>query len=96
MPKYIVMASWTDQGIKNIKDSPSRVDAARAMAKKAGCTMGDFYMTIGKADMLIVFDAPDDEAMAKCNLALAMGGNVRTTTMKAFTEAEYRKIIGSL
>jgi uncharacterized protein with GYD domain len=96
MARYIALANWTEQGVKSIKESPSRVDAARALAKKHGCTMGDFYMTIGATDMMVVIDAPDDEAMAKFALSLAMGGNVRTTTMKAFTEAEYRKVIAGL
>ena len=96
MARYIALTNWTEQGAKSIKDSPSRVDAARALAKKHGCTMGDFYMTMGAADMVVIIDAPSDEAMAKFGLSLAMGGNVRTTTLKAFTEDEYRKIIGGL
>jgi uncharacterized protein with GYD domain len=96
MAKYIALASWTEQGVKNIKESPSRVDAARALAKKHGCTMGDFYMTIGAADMMVIVDAPNDEAMAKFALSLAIGGNIRTTTMKAFTETEYRNVIAGL
>jgi uncharacterized protein with GYD domain len=96
MAKYIVLSSWTEQGIRNIKDSPARLDAARALAKKMGCTLGDFYMTAGAADMVIIAEAPDDETMARFNLALASGGSIRTTTMKAFPEDSYRKIIGGL
>ena len=96
MAHYIIMASWTEQGVKNVKDSPARLDAARALAKKMGCTIGDFYMVAGSADMVLVAEAPDDAAMASFNLTLARGGNLRTTTMKAFSEAEYRKIIGGL
>lgn len=95
MAKYVVLASWTDQGIKNVKDSPARLDAARALAKSMGCTLGDFYMTAGTTDMVIIADAPDDETMAKFNLTLAASGNLRTNTMKAFTEAEYLKITAS-
>lgn len=96
MAHYIILASWTEQGVKNVKDSPARLDAARAAARKLGCTIGDFYMVTGAADMLIIVEAPDDAAMAMFTLALAKAGNLRTTTMKAFTEAEYRKIIGAL
>ena len=96
MPHYIVMANWTEHGVKNVKDSPSRLDAARAMAKKLGCTVGDFYMVAGAADMVIIAEAPDDATMAIFNLNLAKAGALRTTTMKAFTEAEYRKIIAAL
>jgi uncharacterized protein with GYD domain len=96
MAKYIMLVDWTDQGIRNIKDSPKRVDAGRELAKQCGCTMGDFYMTVGAHDMVVMMEAPDDAAMAKFALSLAVGGNVRTTTLKAFTEDEYRKILGGL
>jgi uncharacterized protein with GYD domain len=96
MAKYIALVNWTDQGVKNIKDSPGRLDAARGLAKKLGCEMREFYMTIGACDMVAMMDAPDDETMAKFALTLASGGNVRTTTLKAFPEDVYRKIVGSL
>ena len=96
MAKYITLVNWTDQGIKSIKDSPKRLDAARKLAKKMGCEMGDFFMTIGTYDMVTIVDAPDDETAAKFMLTLASGGNIRTTTLKAIPEADYRKLIGSL
>lgn len=96
MARYIELLNWTDQGVKNVKDSPKRLDAARALAKKMGCEIREFYMTTGACDMVVIVDAPDDDAVAKFNLTLAMGGNVRTTTLKAFTEDSYRKIIGAL
>jgi uncharacterized protein with GYD domain len=96
MARYIVLASWTEQGIKNIKESPARLDAAREIAKKCGCTLGDFYMTAGATDMCLIVDAPDDASLAKFSLSVARGGSVRTTTMRAFTETEYRSVIGSL
>jgi uncharacterized protein with GYD domain len=96
MGTYILLMNWTDQGIKNVKDSPKRLDAARENAKKLGCEFRDFYMTTGKHDMIAVLEAPDDEAAAKFALSAGAGGNVRTTTLKAFREDTYRKIIGSL
>jgi uncharacterized protein with GYD domain len=96
MAKYIALVNWTDQGVKNVKDSPKRLDAARELAKKCGCEMQEFYMTIGPYDMVATMEAPNDEAMAKFALSLARGGNVRTTTLKAFPEDLYRKIVGSL
>ena len=96
MAKYVSLVNWTDQGVKNIKDSAKRVDAARKLAKEMGCEMGDFFMTIGAYDMVTIVDAPSDEAAAKFMLTLASGGNVRTTTLKAFSEEDYRKLIGSL
>jgi uncharacterized protein with GYD domain len=96
MGTYIMLANWTEQGIKTVKESPARLDKARAAAKKLGCAISAFYMTAGKADMVIIVEAPDDATVARFNLANGMAGNIRTNTMKAFTEAEYRKIIGSL
>jgi uncharacterized protein with GYD domain len=96
MARYILLMNWTDQGIKNVRESPGRLDAGRALAKKLGCEIREFYMTIGASDMVVIVDAPDDDTMAKMNLTLGMGGNVRTTTLKAFAEDAYRKIIGGL
>lgn len=96
MAKYIILTNWTDQGIKSVKDSPKRLDAAKALAKKHGCKVEQFYLTIGAHDMTVILDAPDDETIAKFVLTLGSGGNVRTTTLKAFSEATYRQIIGSL
>ena len=96
MANYIILINWTDQGIKNVKDSTKRLDAGRELAKKLGCKVGEAYLTIGPYDLVIMFEAPDDETAAKYNLTLASGGNVRTTTLKAFPEDAYRKIIASL
>jgi uncharacterized protein with GYD domain len=96
MAQYIVLLNWTEQGIRNVKDSPKRLDAGRATAKKHGVELKDFYMTMGDVDMVLHAEAPNDEALAKFILALGGAGNVRTRTLKAFSEDEYRKILGSL
>jgi len=96
MAKYITLLNWTDQGIKSIKDAPKRVDAARALAKKHGCEMQDFYLTIGAYDMMVIIEAPDDETAAKLMLTIGSGGNVRSTTLKALSEAAFRKLVGGL
>jgi uncharacterized protein with GYD domain len=96
MAKYIMLVNWTEQGVRNVKESPKRLDAARALAKKHGCELKDFYMTMGAYDMVAHLEAPSDDAAAKFALGLAGGGNVRTNTLKAFSEADYRSIIGSL
>ncbi len=96
MAEYILLMNWTEQGVRKVKDSPKRLDAARKVAKTCGVKFGDFYMTIGKHDMLAHLTAPDDAAVARFVLKAASAGNVRTTTLKAFTEPEYRKIIGSI
>ena len=96
MAKYILLVNWTDQGVKNVKDSPKRLDAARKLAESAGAKMGDFYMTMGGYDMVSHLEAPDDATVAKFVLHLASAGNVRTQTLKAFSEDEYRKILASV
>ncbi|HET9784226.1 MAG TPA: GYD domain-containing protein [Terriglobales bacterium] len=95
MAKYILLVNWTDQGVRNVKDSPKRLDAARKLAETAGARMGDFYMTMGGYDMVAHLEAPDDVTVAKFVLSLAAGGNVRTQTLKAFSEDEYRKILAA-
>lgn len=96
MARYILLSSWTDQGIRNIKDSPKRLDAARELGKKNGIDIREFHMVMGKYDMVLSVDAPDDETLAKYTLTLAMGGNIRTVTLKAFPEESYRKVISSV
>jgi uncharacterized protein with GYD domain len=96
MAKYILLANWTDQGIRNIKDSAKRLDAGLALAKQQGCVYENFFMTMGSFDMISVIEAPDDETVAKHVLTVAAGGNLRTITLKAFPEDSYRSIIGNL
>ncbi len=96
MSTYLCLGQWTQKGIENIKESPARLDAAREEWKKQGVTIRDFYLTTGQYDLVIVVDAPDDATLAKVLLAQASKGGLRTTTLHAFSEAEYREIIGSL
>lgn len=96
MPSYIALLKWTPQGVANVKDSPARLDAGRKAFKKSGVKLKDTYLTMGRYDLVCLVDAPDDESFAKAMLSLASQGNVQTETLKAFSEADYRKIIGSL
>jgi uncharacterized protein with GYD domain len=96
MAEDIRLVNWSEQGVKHGKDSPKRQVAARQLAETAGAKLGDFYMTMGGYDMVAHVDAPDDATLAKFVLHLAGGGNVRTQTLKAFSEDEYRKILGAL
>ena len=96
MAKYIMLVTWTEQGAQKVKESPKRLDIARGIAKKLGAELKDFYMTMGEYDMVAHLEAPDDTVAAKFALTLATSGAVRTKTLKAFTEADYRSIIGSL
>ena len=96
MATYFILINWTDQGIKNVKDSPKRVDAARKAVKDIGGDLKSFYMLQGSYDAVLIIEMPNDETLAKFLLKTGSLGNVRTSTMRAYTETEYRKIIGEL
>ena len=96
MPAYLILLNWTDQGIRAVKESPKRLDAAKKMVKDAGGDIKAFYMLQGNHDLAIMADVPSDEKLAGFLLKIGAAGNVRTTTMRAYSEEEYRKIIGSL
>jgi uncharacterized protein with GYD domain len=96
MQTYISLINWTDQGVRNLKDSPKRLDSSKKALKKLGGELKAFYMTQGTYDGVIIFDVPNDEALTKFMLVSASAGNIRTSTMRAFPEAEYRKHIAAL
>jgi uncharacterized protein with GYD domain len=96
MPTYIAMLKWTQQGLQNVRQSPSRLDTARKGLEAAGVKLKDFYMVMGQHDMVLVVEAPDDASVAKAILATAASGAVSSETCRAFTEAEYRQIVGGL
>ena len=96
MTTYIMLLNWTEQGAKNLRESPRRLDAARRSLEEMGGSIKEFYLTMGETDLVAVCEAPDDAVMARFTLALDMSGNVRSRTMKAFPETAYRELIGSL
>ena len=96
MPTYISLLRWTQQGANNVQQSPSRLDTARQVFQSVGGQLKDFYMVMGQYDMLVIAEAPNDEAIAKAILSLGAAGSIRAETSRAFTEEEYRKIIFSL
>jgi uncharacterized protein with GYD domain len=96
MPTYVSLIQFTQKGIEAIKDSPKRLDTARKAFEQAGAKLKDFYLVMGEYDIVIVVDAPNDETVAKVSLMLGSKGNVKTRTSRAFTEAEYRKLVASL
>ncbi|MER8562881.1 GYD domain-containing protein [Mesorhizobium sp. M0578] len=96
MTTYIVLINWTEQGAKNVRESPKRLDAAKKMLGDMGGSFKAFYLTMGDCDMVAVLEAPDDAVLARFSLLLATAGNVRTRTLKAFPEDAYREIITSL
>lgn len=96
MPTYIALLKWTPQGLQNVKESPSRLDAARKSFEAAGVTMKDFYMVTGRYDMVAVCEAPDEGVLARALLSVTSKGGITSETCRAFTEREYRQIIGGL
>ena len=93
MPTYITLLTYTPQGIEKIKESPARLEKAKAAIKAAGGEMKAFYLTMGGYDAVAISEAPSNEAYAKAILAIASAGAVRTETLCAFPEPEYRKIV---
>jgi uncharacterized protein with GYD domain len=96
MTTYILLANYTDEGMRQIKNSPKRLDAAKRLLGEMGGAFKAFYMTLGEYDLVAVYEAPDDAVAARFALLLGTAGNVRTRTLKAFPEQAYREIIASL
>ena len=96
MPTYISLVKFTQKGIENIKESPARLEKVKAAMKAAGGELKAFYLTMGHYDMVVVSEAPNDEACAVTMLAISAAGAVRSETLKAFTEDEYKKIIAAI
>ena len=96
MATYIVLMNYTEQGIKTVKDAPKRIDALEAMVKKAGGKLVGYYATMGQYDYVAIAEGPDDETAMAQLLAMGMLGNVRTTTLKAFSRQEFAKIVTKL
>jgi uncharacterized protein with GYD domain len=96
MPHFVTLVHYTQQGISKIKESPGRLDAAKKAAEKAGGKILSWYLTMGQYDALFISEFPSDEACAKFMLSVGALGNISTETLKAFSEAEYRKVVGSL
>lgn len=93
---YIMLADWTDQGVRHVQDAPKRLDAAKKALGAMGGEFKAFYMTMGDHDMVAVYEAPDDAIAARFSLQVGMLGNIRTRTLKAFPEAAFREIISTL
>jgi uncharacterized protein with GYD domain len=96
MATYVLLGTFTEQGIRNIKDTTKRAEAFRAMGKKAGVTVKDLYWTLGQYDIAAVLDAPDDAAVTSLALSVGALGNVRTQLLRAFTEKEIGPILGHM
>jgi uncharacterized protein with GYD domain len=96
MATYIALCNWTDQGIRSVKDSAQRAEAAEAAARKVGVTMKSVMWTLGSYDMIVQLEAPDDAAVTAFGLAVGMQGNIRTQTLRAFTRDEMKAILSKV
>lgn len=96
MSTYISLINYTDQGIRNVKDSPQRLEAARHLLGELGGSMTGIYLTMGTYDLVAIIELPDDQAAAQFALRVGAQGNIRTTTLRAFAESEYQAIIQAL
>jgi uncharacterized protein with GYD domain len=93
MPTYIVLMNWTEQGVRSAKDTVDRYEGARSQFEQAGIQFRDVYWTIGPYDLVTTAEAPDEETLSASLLSLAGAGNLRTTTMRAFSSEEMRGVI---
>src|SRR5262245_20915134 len=96
MPTYISFFHLTQKGVENVRMGPERVAAAKRAFRAAGVEIKAFYLVLGQYDAVVICDAPDDARLAKAILSLVSLGYVRSETMRAFTEDEYRELITSL
>jgi len=96
MATYISLIKLTQQGVTSIKEGPARLDAGKDTLKSFGSELKAFYLTMGRYDIVVISEAPDDAAAAKVALAVGSAGNVTTETLRAFTEDEYREIVAAL
>jgi uncharacterized protein with GYD domain len=93
MPKYVALIDWTEQGVRSFKETVDRYEAAQKAFESLGVSFTDVYWTLGAHDIVATVEAPDDESLAAALLAVAQQGNIRTTTLRAFSRDEMRAII---
>jgi len=96
MPRYITLINYTQKGIENIKDGPARLDQARQAFKARGAEILEYYLVSGRYDAVAILEAPDDDTVAKLALTIGSAGAIRTETLRAWPEADYRKVIADL
>ncbi len=96
MPTYVLLTTFTQEGIENVRDSPERTEHAKDLVESLGGTWKDFFVTMGRYDGVVIADFPDDATAARAVLELAESGNVTTETLRAFTLEEFRDIIDAM
>jgi uncharacterized protein with GYD domain len=96
MPTYIVLGNFTEQGVRNVKDTAKRAEAVRATAKKLGITVKETYWVLGQYDVALIAEAPDEASVTALGLSIGALGNVRTQTMRAFTAQEVGQFLSRM
>jgi uncharacterized protein with GYD domain len=96
MPTFIMTLNWTEQGLRAVKEHPTRSQAAKELAKKCGVEIKQVYITSGEHDLLVIVESPNGDNVAKFALATSAQGNVRTTTARAWPESEFHKLLSEL
>ena len=96
MTTYISLVNFTDQGIRNVKETTKRADAMREKAKKFGVHVQEFFWTLGTYDIVVLFEPPDDASMTALELSIGAEGNVRTQTLRAFSKEDMNGILAKL
>jgi uncharacterized protein with GYD domain len=93
MATYLTLGNFTDQGIRDVRETTKRADAVKAAAKKLGVTMKDIYWTMGQYDVVAVFEAPDDVSMSALALAIGSAGNIHGQTLRAYSKDEMNSVL---
>ena len=96
MPTYVVLASFTEKGAQEVKDTVERAEKFKEMAKKAGVTVKDMYWTLGNYDLVTVCEGPDDETATLLSISTASRGYVRTPPLRAVSATEMAKIVSRM
>ena len=94
MPSYIALIDWTEQGVRTFGESVGRFRLARETFESRGVRFRVAFWTLGEHDLVVIADADDDESLAAALLAIASQGNIRTRTMRAFSEQEMEGVNG--
>jgi uncharacterized protein with GYD domain len=93
MSTYVWLVNWTDQGIRNVKETTKRAQSFREAAEKMGANVKEILWTMGRYDLVLLIDAPNDETISLLALGLGMGGNAKTETLKAFSTQAMDQIL---
>lgn len=96
MPSYVLLINWTDQGVRNVRDTVDRYDRSTELTNKHGVSLEQIYWTVGPHDIVGLAEAPDDESISAFCLELSSAGNLRTTTLRAYNREEMRGVLERL